>query len=58
MAASMSGFLEKMKESNDLLDKINKGLNAYLEKKRLFFPRYFMNSESSSYALSAVLLEV
>ena len=42
MAASVSGLLEKVKDSNGLLEKINKGLNAYLEKKRLFFPRYVM----------------
>jgi len=40
VVGSMSGMLEKIKDSNGLLDKINKGLNAYLEKKRLFFPRY------------------
>ena len=42
VAASMVGLLERIKESNGLLDKINKGLNAYLEKKRLFFPRYIV----------------
>ena len=40
VAATASGLLEKLQESNGLLEKINKGLNAYLEKKRLFFPRY------------------
>ena len=40
VACNIQGVLEKLTDSNGLLDKINKGLNAYLEKKRLFFPRY------------------
>ena len=41
------GLLDKIKESNNWLDEVEKGLNDYIEKKKTLFPRfYFLSNET------------
>jgi dynein heavy chain len=44
LVASQPDLLETMQNANEMMEKVLNGVNNYLEKKRLFFPRFFFLS--------------
>lgn len=44
VTASQPGLFEAMGSSNNMLEDISNGVSNYLEKKRLYFPRFFFLS--------------
>lgn len=51
VATSQPNMIGRLNEANVLLDEIQKGLNAYLEKKRLYFPRSVLVTEDKNFKI-------